>query len=363
MALTISDIAKLAGVSRATVSGVLNNSPTVSERTKTKVLAIIEKHNYRPNAIARALALKQTGVIGLLVKDISNPLYSQIAMGVEELCVDNNYSVIMGNTNTQPERELSKINLLKRRQVDGLILLPVQKGVDMGHLWELRKENYPFVLLAEVPGIQADLVRADDEKGAFEAVDHLIKLGRRRIGYICGPETAMASDRRLEGYRRALIENNLVPREDLVITCGWRLEHGYQAGLRLREGNNPMPDALFCYNDSVALGLIRALTEGQIDVPDDVAVVGFDDAPTSGFLETALTTVAQPAHRIGYRAAQVLLDRIHAKNNSSPFQSIFLETHLVVRESCGANRKGTVSHQLNPKPNHDLIKTNREDLF
>jgi LacI family transcriptional regulator len=363
MALTISDIAKLAGVSRATVSGVLNNSPTVSERTKSKVMAIIEKHNYRPNAIARALALKQTGVIGLLVKDISNPLYSQIAMGVEELCVDNNYSVIMGNTNTQPERELSKINLLKRRQVDGLILLPVQKGVDLGHLWELRKENYPFVLLAEVPGIQADLVRADDEKGAFEAVNHLIELGRRRIGYICGPETAMASDRRLEGYRRALIENNLLPEEDLVNPCGWRLEHGYQAGLRLRESNIPMPDALFCYNDSVALGLIRALTEGQIDVSDDVAVVGFDDAPTSGFLETALTTVAQPAHLIGYRAAQVLLDRIHAKNNSSPFQSIFLETHLVVRESCGANRKGTISHQLNPKANYDLIKTNREDLF
>lgn len=363
MSLTISDIAKLAGVSRATVSGVLNNSPTVRERTKDRVLAIIKKHNYRPNAIARALALKQTGVIGLLVKDISNPFYSQIAMGVEEVCVDNNYSVIMGNTNTQPERELSKINLLKNRQVDGLILLPVQKGVDLGHLWELRRENYPFVLLAEVPGIHADLVRADDEKGAFDAVEHLIKLKKRRIAYVCGPKTALASDRRLEGFRRALIQNNFVPKDELVIAGGWRLEHGYQAGLDLRKHSDPLPDAVLCYNDSVALGLIRALTEGQIEVPEDVAVIGFDDAPTSAFLETALTTVAQPAHMIGYRAGEVLLQRIHNKNSDSAFQSIFLPTRLRIRESCGAQKKGTVTLQLNKQQTNPLTPTNREELF
>ena len=146
MALTISDIAQLAGVSRATVSGVLNGSSTVSEKTKKKVLAIIEKHNYRPNEVARALALRHTGLIGLIIRDISNPLFSKIALGVEEVCIRRGYSVIIGNTRKEPEREITNINLLRRRRVDGLIIIPLQNVPDLSHIWELKREKYPFVL-------------------------------------------------------------------------------------------------------------------------------------------------------------------------------------------------------------------------
>ncbi len=342
MAMTISDIARLAGVSRATVSGVLNQSPAVGEKTKARVLAIIAEHNYKPNEVARALARKQTGMIGLLVKDISNPLYSQIALGVEQACAQRGYSVIMGNTHKEHEREIANINLLKRRRVDGLIIFPLQKGSDLGHIYDLSTENYPFVLLAEVTGVDADLVRADDEAGAFAATEHFIRLGKQRIAFITGPKSALASDRRLQGYRRALVKHKITSRDDFVFHGGWRLEHGYQAGQAMLESLDDKPDGVFCYNDSVAIGFIRAMNEAGIQVPRDLGVIGVDDSRVSAYLETALTTVAQPAQEIGFKAMDLLWRRIQNRNQSFPTRQIFLPTQLIVRETCGANPKGTV---------------------
>ena len=342
MAMTISDIARLAGVSRATVSGVLNQSPAVGEKTKARVLAIIAEHNYKPNEVARALARKQTGMIGLLVKDISNPLYSQIALGVEEACAQRGYSVIMGNTHKEHEREIANINLLKRRRVDGLIIFPLQKGSDLGHIHDLATENYPFVLLAEVPGVDADLVRADDETGAFAATEHFIRSGKQRIAYIRGPESALASDRRLRGYRRALLKHDIISRDEWIFKGGWRIEHGYLAGQAMLKSFGENPDGVFCYNDSVAIGFIRALNEAGIQVPLDIAVIGTDDSRVSAYLETALTTVAQPAHEIGFKAMDLLWRRMQHRNESISTRQIFLPTRLVVRETCGANPKGTV---------------------
>ena len=352
MAMTISDIARLAGVSRATVSGVLNNSPLVSKKTKEHVLEIIKKHNYRPNEIARALALKQTGLLGLIVKDISNPLYSKIALGVEKACSENGYSLLIGNTHKNWELEVAHVNLLKRRRVDGLIIFPLQKGIDLEHIYELKREEYPFVLLAEVPGIEADLIRSDDEEGAFNATQHLISLGRKRIAYITGPDTALASDRRLSGYKKALAENNMQFRERCVLKGGWRFEDGYNAGKVALERKDFKPDGVFCYNDQVAIGFIRAFVERGLRVPDDLAVVGFDDAGVSAYLETALTTVAQPAQEIGYKSSKLLIKRIAEKRDKNgkpmPTQTILLKTELVVRESCGAHARGSVA-SLNGK--------------
>ncbi len=345
MAMTIADIAKIAGVSRATVSGVLNDSPTVSAKTKGRVLAIIEEYDYRPNEIARALALNQTGLIGLIVKDISNPLYSEIALGVEEVCGQEGLSVIIGNSHKEWDQEIAHINLLKRRRVDGLIIFPLQKGADVGHITDLKKEKYPFVLLAEIPGIEADLVRADDEVGAFHATAHLIKLGRKRIGYVTGPTSALASDRRRSGYQKALKKYGIIFNDKQLIYGGWRLKDGYKAGRELLTYGKTCSDAVFCYNDSVAIGLIRALVENGARVPDDVAVVGFDDAGVGAYLETGLTSVAQPAMEIGRRSAMRLVELIRSKDNSQKPEQVFLETRLVVRETCGANKKGGVCVQ------------------
>lgn len=343
MAMTIGDIARIAGVSRATVSGVLNDSPTVSEKTRKRVLAIIKKHNYRPNEVARALALNHTNTIGLIVKDISNPLYSKIVLGVEEVIDIHKFSVIIGNTHKQEERELSLINLLKRRRVDGLIIFPVQKYKNNRHLTELCEGGFPFVLLADIPGIEADVVRADDLSGAIEATEHLIRLGRKKIGYISGPEGALASDRRQEGYREALARHGYEAKPAYIRRGGWRAEDGYLAGRSFLSCKEDCPDGILCYNDQVAIGLIRALIEGGARVPEDVAIIGFDDAGVGAYLETGLTTVAQPVHEIGRRAALLLLDRIKNKTQPPEPRRVLLNTKLVVRETCGANPRGSVN--------------------
>lgn len=347
--MTIQDIARLAGVSPATVSGVLNDSPLVNARTKARILAIIEQHKYKPNQVARALALRQTGIIGLLVKDISNPLYSRIALGVEQVCEQKKYNVIIGNTHKEWQREVAYVNILKQRRMDGLILFPLQKGVDLGHIHELKKDHYPFVLLAEVAGIDADVIRSDDEHGAFLATQHLIRQGRRTIAYIAGPASALASDRRRDGYQAALTGHDLLPKPQLVWPGGWCVEDGYRAGMQMCRTPGFCPDGVLCYNDSVAVGFIRALQERNLRVPDDVAVIGFDDAGFGAFLETALTTVAQPAQEIGRRAAELLLQRISEKGGGAEVQKVYLPTRLIVRESCGALAKGTFHSQVPPE--------------
>ncbi len=344
--MTIGDIAKLAGVSRATVSGVLNNSPTVSKKTHERVMAIIKEHNYRPNEVARALALNKTGILGLLVKDVSNPLYSKLALGVEEICDENEYNLIISNSHVDWERQVKTINLLKRRRVDGLIIFPLQKGHDPVQIKDLQKDKFPFVLLAELPGIEADLVRVDDESGSYQATSHLLKLGRKHIAYISGPDLALASERRLKGYKKALSHYDVPFDEKMIRKGGWRLDDGYNAGLELLSCDFQCPDAVFCYNDSVAIGLIRAFTERGKRVPEDVSVIGFDDTGVASYLETSLTTVAQPAKEIGRKATELLLKRIKNRNKTVKPHKILINTHLMVRETCGANLKGSVKAQV-----------------
>ncbi len=333
MGMTIADIAKLAGVSRATVSGVLNNNPTVSAKTKKRILAIIEQHNFRPNEIARALALQHTALIALVIKDVSNPLYSKIALGVEQICAEQGYSVIIGNSQQDVAREIDYLGLLERKRVDGLIILPLQHEDDYSHFENLQNAGYPFVLLAEIPGIEADLVRADDEKGAYNATQHLFHQGRRKVVFITGPEFALASRRRLSGFQQAFVESGLCFSELNTVAGGWRYQDGYFAGRKMLTEDRFVPDGVLCYNDPVAIGFIRALAENGLSVPD-VSVIGFDDAGPGAYLQTALTSVAQPAIRIGQKAASVLFQRL--KNKTKKTEKILLDTELVVRETCGA---------------------------
>ncbi len=338
MAKTITDIAKEAGVSRATVSGVLNDNPNVSAKTRERVLAIIKKYHYEPNHVARALAMRKTGLVGLIVKDISNPLYSKISLGVEEVCEGAGYNVIIGNTHKDWQREVEYVNLLSRRRVDGLIIFPLQRGVNVAHIRELTEANLPFVLLAEVPGINADLVRSDDETGAYNATRHLLEQDRQNLMYVAGPESFLANDRRLKGFKKALREFD-VKQSNRILQSGWRLQDGYQAGKHLVQQKKALPDGVFCYNDPVAIGFMRALLEHQVRIPQDVAVIGFDDAAVSGYLNPGLTTVAQPACDIGRQAALRLIERINEKTKRAPAKHIYLKTELVIRESSGVLRE------------------------
>jgi len=342
LAITIADIANEAGVSRATVSGVLNNNPNVAEKTREKVLKIIEKYNFRPNEIARALALQQTGLVGLVVKDISNPVYSKMSIGVSRVCEQAGYNVLIGNTHTEIEREIDYLHLLVRRRVDGLIILPLQQDADLHTYTDILQEDLPLVLLADLPGVQADLVRSDDEQGALLGVNHLLECRCKKPLYLAGPESFLASQRRKKGFLRALADNKISHVPEQIVYAGWRLEDGYNAGKKLIHSSYGLPDGIFCYNDSVAIGLIRALVEEGIKIPEQVRIVGFDDAGVAAFLETSLTTIAQQAEEIGKRAAGLLIDRIQFKGETWERQQHYLPTHLVVRETTGCYPKGSL---------------------
>jgi DNA-binding LacI/PurR family transcriptional regulator len=187
--------------------------------------------------------------------------------------------------------------------------------------------------LADLPGIDTDLVRADDESGAFDAAVHLIEQGCQKLAYISGPKEFLASDRRLNGFKKALKKYKIKFNESCVFQSGWRMEDGYETGLRMLQHADVQPDGIFCYNDPVAIGLMRALIENGRRVPEDVAIVGFDDDDVSAFVQPGLTTVAQPAQEIGRQAAQQLFERIQAKENSETPERFYLKTELVVRGS------------------------------
>ena len=353
--ITISDIAKEAGVSRATVSGVLNNNPAVAQKTREHVLRVIEKHNYSPNETARALARRHTGLIGLVVKDISSPLYSGISLGVEAACSKSKYNVVIGNTHTKAELEIEYLNLLKRRRVDGIIILPLQRQSDIKLFHELEERHLPFVLLGDLPDVRAPLVRSDDITGAFNATAHLLKNGYRRLLYLSGPLDFLASERRKQGFRKAHQDIGMSVSDDQEIICGWRIQDGYCKGIeRYRTIRNKF-DAVFCYNDSVAIGLIRALSENGIRIPEEIGIIGFDDSEFSNYINPGLTTVAQPSFEIGYRATEILIDRIKSDHLKS-VESVLLDTKLIIRETCGSYRnkgKKYVAMGCNQEPeNH-----------
>ncbi|MDZ7722327.1 MAG: LacI family DNA-binding transcriptional regulator [candidate division KSB1 bacterium] len=335
--ITISDIAREAGVSRATVSGVLNNNPAVAYKTRERILKIIAKHNYSPNETARALARQHTGMIGLVVKDISNPLYSSISLGVEAACSKSKYNVVIGNTHTKPEQEVEYLKLLKRRRVDGIIILPLQKESDLEMFHELEQRKLPFVLLGDLEGVQAPLVRADDITGAYNAASHLLKNGYRRLLYLSGPKEFMASDRRRQGFVKAHQDFGMPVDKDQIRVCGWRMQDGYCTGTEYFEQIKSRFDAVFCYNDTIAIGLIRAMLEKGIRIPEEIGVIGFDDSEFGNYITPGLTTVAQPAFDIGYRAAEILIDCI--KNDNPPnTETTLLNTTLMIRETCGSYR-------------------------
>ena len=338
MNLTISDIAKLANVSKSAVSIVLNNKPGVSEKTRKKVLEIVKKYNYNPSQIAQSLVARKTKSIGLIITEIDNPFFTKVMKGVYDTCSESGYTVLIGSSELSPQKEKDIIENFKSKRIDGFIISPLRgEGVDYLYLSNLLKENFPFVMLRNVANYTINLVDIDNFKAAYEAVSYLIKNGHEEIAYFSGPVHSGHSIERLEGYKQALIDNNIKIREEFIIEAGSYLPDGYRTGKKFIAEMRQLPSAVFCYNDLVAIGLINALNELHIDVPDRISIMGFDNIDFSEYIKNPLTTVNMPAYEIGKTAANLLLEQI-----SEPSQflnkKITLEAHLVERSSC-AKRK------------------------
>ena len=334
MHITIDDVARLAKVSKATVSAVLNNRPGISSKTREHVMHVVQKLNYRPNQVARSLSIRETNSIGLVIKEIDNPFFAKVMKGVFDTCSDHDYTVLLGSSELSPAKEKQSIDTLTSQRVDGLILSPLQgSDVDFSYLADLVRLHFPFVMLDRIANFSTNLVEIDNERAAYRAVSYLIELGHVNIVYFGGPTYSSHSHDRLQGYQNALIDHDIPVRRQLIFNVGSYINNGYQTGLEFFRKNGKLPTAVFCYNDLVAIGLINALLELGLDVPADVSVIGFDDIDFCSSVKIPLTTIRVPAFQIGATAAELLIRQINQR--SEPLhEHISLDAPLIVRNSC-----------------------------
>ena len=334
---TISDVAQQAGVSKATVSAVINDSASVRGSTRDRVLAAIDVLNYRPSQITRTTARK-TKSIGLLIKEIDNPYYAEVALGARTHANEHGYTLLVASSEGEYEAERRAVELLQAKDVEGLIATPVlDEHADLSHFFELKRRNFPFVLLEEVRGVRASLVDVDNRDASRKAVEYLIRQGHTRIVHFAGPRYSMHSEERLDGVRHACSASHLIFHDDDAIEAGAHLADGYRAALgcfRKRTGA-ARPTAVTCYNDLVAIGLCRALNELGLRVPDDVSVVGFDDIALTEFVPVPITTVRVPKFRMGELAAEMLIRHVESRAAIPP-QRAYLDAQLIVRRSTAA---------------------------
>jgi len=331
---TIYEVAKRAGVSTATVSRVLSQPAVVSPATRKRVLDAVERLGYTPNAAAKNLRTLRTGKLLVTVPDISNPFFSLILRGIEDAAQREGYAVLLGDTQHDEAREDGYAAMLKRKEADGLIFLGHRLPTEAAALVRgMVPRCAPVVNGCEFnPRLGVPSVHIDNAKAASEAMDHLFRLGHRRIGIITGPLVSPLSRDRLRGaLSRAKREG---AEDELIVMNGdFSIESGAAEGERLL-GRRDRPTAIFCFNDEMAMGVIQTARRRGLKMPDQLSVVGFDDIRFASYMDPPLTTISQPMRAIGEGTVRLLLEIIHG-NLATP-ESITLPHTLVIRSSTAA---------------------------
>jgi LacI family transcriptional regulator len=355
MAVTMLDIAKGLNVSVVTVSKVLRNKGKISVATRKRVLRRAKKLNYQTNWIARSLVTRRTFTIGLLLPDFTHPFFAEIAKAVAETVRPHGYHVVISYFEENPQLEKNEAESLLARQVDGLILASAQSGA--GAFEHILKRKVPFVLIDRpIAGVHASFVGVDNQAIGQLATNHLIERGCHRIAHLRGPRIGIATGR-MEGYRRALAKRGLPVPSGYIVEAGYQDHTGHDAMRKLLR-TTPMPDGVFCYNDPVAIGAMRAISEAGIRVPEDIAVVGAGNVHYSDFLAVPLTTVDQGTFEIGKRAADLLLERIASKRALRP-KKVLIEPRLVVRRSTeGSSLESGVTSSAGKNRNTNSVRRN-----
>ena len=331
---TIRDVADRAGVSVATVSHVINESRFVSPETKQRVLEAIEALHYSRDGIARSLRRNKTGTIGVIVSDITNPYFADLVRGVEQAIysLDEKMNYLLCNTEEDTEKERLYLDVVREKRIDGLIIAPA--GGNEDYLTSLAASDLPLVLVDRVlPRVNADCVIVDNKVWAARLTDHLLSLGHRRIVFLKATLKVASIDDRKAGFEDSLARHR-VPRDGItVIESPSTIEDACRAGLKIL-GMEPMPDAVFCSNNFMTLGMMQAIHERAIACPDDIAVAGFDDFPWANSFRPRLTAVAQPSYEIGQEAMRLLVKRMSKTASDEP-RTYILDAKLNIRESCG----------------------------
>jgi LacI family transcriptional regulator len=327
---TIREVAKLAGVAPITVSRVINNSGYISDETRQRVEAAVSQLEYVPNTLSQSLRWKQTGMLALLLTDVTNPFWTTVARGVEDAASEAGYHVILCNTDESPEKQESYLSALLQKRVDGILLVPARD--DMEDIQQARKLHVPLVVLDRRLTQQlTDSVRCDSEQGAYQLTRLLLERGHRQIALLTGsPHVATAIDR-LNGYRHALRDYGIGESGEMVYYGEFTLESGQEMACQALAAK-PCPTAIFAGNNFIAIGLMQALQEAGIRVPGDISIVGFDDLPASLLIDPFLTVAAQPAYEMGVQATKILIKRLLGNGANAP-QEIVLPVEIIERKS------------------------------
>lgn len=331
MAVTLQDIAEDLQVSVVTVSKVLRNKGKISVGTRKRVLDRARQLNYKPNWIARSLATRRTYTIGLLLPDFTHPFFAEIAKSIAETVRAHGYHVVISYSEEDANLERSEVEALLGRQVDGLIIASAQSKEQASFFESIRQRNTPFVLVDRpVPGVNAGFVGVNDEEIGKLATEHLIAQGCKTVAHLRGPRIGLAESR-LAGYRDALKKNGMSLREEQVVGAGFEDDTGY-AAMRILLQNKVRPDGVFCYNDPIAIGAMKAIREAGLRVPEDIAVVGAGNVHYSDVLAVPLSTIDQETAKMGRAAAELLIEQIGGRRTSQA-KKILLSPQLVIRES------------------------------
>jgi LacI family transcriptional regulator len=333
MPVTITEIAKAAGISIATVSRVLNNSShPVSEATRLRILRLASELDYQPNLVARSLRTDTTTTVGIIVESMLSPFIPLIITGIQETLKPAGYMSFILNTNENPEIEMESIQALHHRQIDGIIFVATW---DRAPKMVEGVTGKPYVFVhRHFETYTENSILVDERYGAEQAIRHLAELGHRRIAFIAGPQDWDAAIFRLQGYRETMLSLGFSYDPDLVVESSWEVEGGMKAVEELlRRG--PLPTAIFASNDPLALGVIYGLQDHGFRVPEDIAVVGYDDREFASLVRPSITTVTLPSREMGVSAANLILRMIKGEIKIS--KPVEVRGRLIVRQSCGAS--------------------------
>lgn len=327
--ITAKDVAKRAGVSVGTVSNVLNDIPTVKKEIRQSVLKAIKELDYRPNRIAKSLASGRSQMIAFIIPDISNPFFPEMIRGATDKASELDYGVLLANTDNDYRKEIRYLQNFSSQGVDGLIIST--SDCSSVQVDEIEAIDIPVVIVdRQLEGLNRDLIIVDNFQCAKAAVNHLINLGCQRIGMILGPAQTITAKERFEGGKKALQEKGLF-NEELIRSGSYSFEGGFENMMKLLKECKQV-DGLFCANDMIAIGAIKAIEKMGHQVPKDIAVVGFDDIQIASLLKPSLTTIRQPTYDVGAIAVRLVIERIQGIAPEIR-QKIVLPGELVIRES------------------------------
>ncbi len=331
--VTIKEVAAKLGVSMMTVSRALNNRPNVDERTKEKVLKVARKMGYVQNQIAKSLVSQKTDTIGVVIPEFTHSFFPEVIKGIEEVAFNKHYQIILTHSAENATRESNAISTLLSKRVDGILISTAESVTDYSVYKDTIKHGIPIVFFDRcVHNIGASCVRINDERSSMQITEYIISKGIKKIAHLSGPLSISIGKERFDGYKKALTNHGINLREEYVIESGFHEEGGYKAMMKLLElPKSRRPRAVVAVNDPAAFGAMKAIIDCGLNIPKDIAIVGFSDDIRAELLRTPLTTVRQPAYEVGKLAADKLIK--HIENETEKLEELVIDTEIIVRES------------------------------